>query len=89
MASIPSLRNTRWVDEELTWKVRREAAGYGSRQKTPPKAYFHWKRGGQLVRSAEFTQSQLEVEVERLSAAGEDPTQFVLALKKLVLSLGS
>jgi hypothetical protein len=89
MASIPSLRNTRRVDEELTWKVRHEAAGHGSRQKALPKAYFHWKRGGQLVRSAEFTQSELEVEVERLSAAGEDPTQFVLALTKLAFSRGS
>ena len=89
MASIPSLRNTRRVDEELTWTVRREAAGQGSRQKAPPKAYFYWKRGGRLVQSAEFTQPELEVEVERLSAAGEDPTQFVLALKKLAFSRGS
>ncbi len=89
MASIPSFLNTRRVDEELTWKVRPEAAGHGSRQKAPPKAYFYWKRGGRLARSAEFTQAELEVEVERLSAAGEDPTQFVLALKKLTLSRGS
>jgi hypothetical protein len=89
MASIPSLRNARRVDEELTWKVNDEAAGHGSRQQTPPKAYFYWKRGRQLVRSAEFTQSELEVEIERLSAAGEDPTQFVLALEKLALSRGS
>jgi len=89
MASIPSLLKTRRVDEELTWKVRREAAGHGSRQKAPLKAYFYWKRGGRLVRSAYFTQSELEAEIERLSAAGEDPMQFVLALKKLALSRGS
>ncbi len=89
MASIPSLRNTRRVDEELTWQVRDEADERGSRQKAPPKACFYWKRDGQLVQSAEFTQSELEVEVERLSAAGEDPTQFVLALEKLALSRGS
>ena len=76
------------MDEELTWKVEHEA-GHGPREKSPPKAYFYWKRGGRLARSAEFTQSELEVEVERLSAAGEDPTQFVLALKKLALSRGS
>jgi hypothetical protein len=40
------------------------------------------------VRSAQFTQSELEVEIERLSAAGRDVTQFVLALKKLALSPG-
>jgi len=43
MASMPSLRNTRRVDEELTWKVRDEADGRGSRQEAPPKAYFYWK----------------------------------------------
>jgi hypothetical protein len=62
------------VDEELNWKV------------APPTAYFYWKRGGRLVRSAQFTQSELEDEIERLIAAGEDTTQFVLALKRLALS---
>jgi len=38
------------------------------------------------VRSAEFTQSELEVEIERLYA---DVTQFVIALKMLALSRGS
>lgn len=64
------------MDKELTWKV------------APPKAYFYWKEGGQLVRSAQFTQSELEDEIERLNAAGEDATQFVLALKSLALSRG-
>ena len=89
MASIPSLRNTRRVDEELTWQVRDEADERGSRQKAPPKACFYWKRDGQLVRSAQFTQSELEVEIEQLSAAGTDVAQFVLALKMLALSRGS
>ena len=77
------------MNDELTWKVRDEADGRGSRQKAPPKACFYWKRDGQLVRSAEFTQSELEVEIEQLSAAGTDVTQFVLALKMLALSRGS
>ena len=77
------------VNEKLTWKVRQEAAGNGSRQKAPAKAHFYWKRHGRLVRSAQFTQSELEVEVERLSAAGTNLTQFVLALKLLALSRGS
>jgi hypothetical protein len=63
----------RQVDEELTWKVRHA------------KACFYWKRDGRLVRSAQFTQSELEVEIERLSAAGKDITQLALALKKLAL----
>jgi hypothetical protein len=41
------------------------------------------------VRSSEFTQSELEVEVERRIEHGEDPTQFVRALEKLARSRGS
>ena len=67
------------MNEKLTWNVGDKADGRGSRQK----AYFYWKKDGQLVRSAEFTQSELEVEIERLS---EDMTEFVLALKMLALS---
>jgi hypothetical protein len=79
----------RRVDEELTWKVGHEAAGQESLEKAAPKAYFYWKKkDGRLVRSAEFTQPELEVEIERLSTAGEDTTQFVLALKMLALSRG-
>jgi len=74
------------MNEELTWKFRQEAEGRGSRQKALAKACFYWRKDGQLVRSAEFTQSELEVECERLSAAGGDMTQFVLALKLLALS---
>ena len=73
------------MNEELTWKVMHEADGRRSRQKAPPKACFYWKRDGQLVRSAQFTQSELEVEIERLNT---DVTQFVLALKMLALSRG-
>ena len=75
----------RRVDEELTWKVAHEAER-GPREKAPPKAYFYWKKkDGQVVRSAEFTQSELEVEIERLNT---DVTQFVIALKMLALSRG-
>jgi hypothetical protein len=67
------------MNEKLSWNVGDEADGRGPRQK----AYFYWKRDGQLVRSAEFTRPELEVEIERLS---EDMTEFVLALKMLALS---
>ena len=77
------------MTEDLTWEVRYEAGGPESRQKALAKACFYWKKDGQLMRSAEFTQSELEVEVERLSAAGTNLTQFVLALKLLALSRGS
>ena len=71
------------MNEDLTWEVRYEAAGRESRQKALAKACFYWKKDGQLTRSAEFTQSELEVECERLSEAGEDITQFALALLAL------
>ena len=77
------------MDEELTWKVGQEPE-QEPREKALPKAYFYWKKkNGQLVRSAEFTQSELEAEIERLSGAGEDTTEFVLALKMLALSRGA
>ncbi len=66
------------MNEDLTWEVRYEVA----------KACFYWKKDGQLMRSAEFTQSELEVECERLCETGTDLTQFVAALKQLALSTG-
>src|SRR5258708_16430866 len=74
------------MNEDLTWEVRHEAAGRESRQKAPAKACFYWKKDGQLLRSAEFTRSELEIECERLSEAGGDITQFVRALHRLALS---
>ena len=74
------------MNEDLTWEVRYVAAGSESLQKAPAKACFNWKKDGQLVRSAEFTQSELEAEIERLSG---DMAQFVIALKMLALSRGS
>jgi hypothetical protein len=74
------------MNEELSWQVRDEVDERESRQKAPPRACFYWKRDGQLVRSAEFTQAELEAEIERLNA---DVTQFVIALKMLALSRGN
>jgi len=74
------------MNEDLTWEVRYETAGRESLQKPSAKACFYWKKDGQLVRSAEFTQSELETECERLCEAGKDVTQFARALRHLVLS---
>jgi len=74
------------MNEDLTWEVRYEAAGRESLHKAVAKACFYWKRDGQLVRSAEFTQSELEAECERLCEAGSDITPFVRALQYLALS---
>ena len=41
------------------------------------------------MRSADFTQSELEAEIERLIEHAEDPIQFVRALQKLARSGGS
>ncbi len=80
-AVLPS--EPRQADEQLSWEVSHEAG-------LPLKAYFYWKENnGRLVRSAEFTQSELEVEIERVIEHGEDPTQFVRALEKLARSRGS
>ena len=71
------------MNEDLTWEVTYEAARRESPQKPMAKACFYWKKDGQLVRSAEFTQSELEAECERLCEAGRDITQFVRALQHL------
>jgi len=76
------------MNEELTWKIRHAPAGRKFGQKAVAKACFYWKKDGQLVRSAEFTQSELEAECERLSEAGRDITQFALALIALSNSTG-
>jgi len=76
------------MNEDLTWELRHEAKGRKSRRETPAKARFYWKKDGQVVRSAEFTQSELEAECERLSEAGKDITQFALALLALSTSAG-
>lgn len=81
--AAPGARGEPQADEKLTWEVRREAG-------LPLKAYFYWKKkNGRLVRSADFTQSELEAEIERLIEHGEDPIQFVRALQKLARSGGS
>ena len=67
------------MNEQLTWKVRHEATASA-------KACFYRKKDGQIVRSAEFTRPELEVECERLSEAGRDITQFALALLALTRS---
>jgi len=74
------------MDEELAWEVRREASRSEPRQGALVKARFYWRKDGQVVRSAEFTQSELEVECERLNEAGRDITQFALALLALTRS---
>ncbi|HMH19350.1 MAG TPA: hypothetical protein VK572_14530 [Burkholderiales bacterium] len=71
------------MNEDLTWEVGYEAAGRESREKALAKAWFYWKKDGQVVRSAEFTQSELEAECERLCEAGGDITQFARALLAL------
>jgi len=82
VAAVPP-SEPRQADEQLSWEVSHEAG-------LPLKAYFYWKKkNGRLVRSSEFTQSELEVEVERLIEHGGDPTQFVRALEKLARSRSS
>lgn len=76
------------MNEDVTWEVKQEAAGRESRQKALAKARFYWKKDGQVVRSAEFTQSELETECERLCEAGKDITQFALALIALCTFAG-
>jgi hypothetical protein len=71
------------MNEELSWHIGKDAVGQESLDRPPYKAYFYWKREGRIVRSAEFTREALETEITRLKNAGEDTTQFELALREL------
>ena len=68
---------------KLTWNIGQEAAAQGSLTGKPHKAFFYWTQEGQTVRSEDFTASELEEEIERLRARGEEVTEFEAALTRL------
>jgi hypothetical protein len=71
------------VEEEIAWHIGKDASDQERIDVPPYKAYFYWKREGQIIRSAEYTESELRAEIERLRSAGKDVAPFELALKRL------
>lgn len=47
------------------------------------KAYFYWKKNGQIIKSAVFDKDQLKAEIDRLKAEGADTTEYEKAYNKL------
>ena len=65
---------------ELTWHIGKEDAPL---DQPPYRAYFYWKRGGEIVRSADYSTLELEAEVQRLKQCGTDTAPFEEALRRL------
>ena len=68
------------MHDELTWHIGKEEAPLDKR---PYRAYFWWKRGGQIVHSADFSSTELEAEIQRLKQSGDDASPFEEALRRL------
>lgn len=72
------------MDEEITWHIGSEAVGDERLDRQPLRAYFYWKCGRDIVRSANFTREELELEISRRKNVGEDVIAFESALRMLV-----
>jgi hypothetical protein len=68
------------MHEELTWHVGKDQTPL---DKPPYRAYFFWKRGGQIVRSADYSVQELEAEIGKLKRSGEDTAPIAQALERL------
>ena len=68
---------------KLTWSIGQDKAGSGSLERSPHKGYFYWTENAQLTKTAEFSLSELEQEITRLLAEGQDVTEFRAALRRL------
>lgn len=68
---------------ELKWSIGRQSVGRTRLDLTPFRAYFYWIDDGQVVASADFSVSELQIEIERRKVGGEDTVPFEDALKQL------
>lgn len=68
------------VMKELKWGTGKA----GAKLDEPPfRAYFYWMENGQLVQTTDFSESELEAEIARRTAAEEETDPFREALKQL------
>lgn len=70
-------------DIELVWHIGKEGLTSTNLETPPFKAFFTWLRDGQIERTADFTQSELEAEIERFRGVGDDSAPFEAAVKQL------
>ena len=49
----------------------------------PFRALFFWLQDGKVVESADFDKQELEAEIERRGAAGQETVELQQALRKL------
>ena len=72
---------------ELKWNIGK-GDGASIRLDIPPfRAYFYWIDNGHIVESADFSKSELQVEIARRTRGGEEIAPFEAALKQLLLAV--
>lgn len=71
--------------DEIKCSIGKEGVQGSSLSEGPFRAFFTWLRDGQIVNTADFSKSELAVEIARLVAAGEESAPFKEALKRLDL----
>jgi hypothetical protein len=72
------------MNDEIKWSVGKEGTGHSRLDLPPYRAFFYWFQNGEMVEAADFDKLELEAEIQRLRANGQDSTPFEQALKVLV-----
>jgi hypothetical protein len=70
------------MSDEIVFQIANEQ---GRRDLPPFRAYFTWLRDGQIVRSADFSVSELQAEIARCRGNGETTDVYDKALRALEL----
>lgn len=67
----------------ISWHIGKEAVGTGEVSSPPFRAFFTWIKDDAIVRTEDYSFSELEAEIERIRLAGEDTSVHEAALRSL------
>ncbi len=68
------------MHDEITWHIGKD----DKPQDSPPyRAYFYWKLNGKVLRSENYSEAELQDEIDRRLNNGEPMTDFEEALNNL------
>lgn len=68
------------MNDEICWHIGKDEPPL---DKPPHRAYFYWKKNGQILRSESYSESELQNEIRRRQDFGETISDFVEALQAL------
>jgi hypothetical protein len=71
------------MSEEIKWNIGKEGTIH-TRLDVPPFRAFYWLRDGEIIESADFDKQELEAELHKRRAIGQDTALFEQALKRLL-----